>query len=136
MIKFKSKSKASSKIPMASTADIIFLMLIFFMTVTVFKEYQGLRLTLPAAKTTKKIEGRRQITHMWIDSENRLNIDDMIINFSQIRPLISEKMQENPASIVSIHCDTDARYGSIARAMEELKEARALRVNFATKSKM
>jgi len=135
MIKFKSKTKASAAIPMASTADIIFLLLIFFMTVTVFKEFQGLKVVLPAAKSTKKIESKRLITYMWVDAKNKINIDDMIVNFSQIRPIMHEKVIDNPATIISIRSDEVAKYMSIARIMEELKQANALRVNFATRSK-
>jgi biopolymer transport protein ExbD len=135
MLKFEKKSKTSSKIPMASTADIIFLLLIFFMTVTVFKEFQGFRVELPSAKATKKIEARRQITNLWIDAKNRINVDDMIITFAQVRPVVREKMIENPATIVSIWADQSAKYRSIALVMEELKGAQALRVNFTTKSK-
>jgi biopolymer transport protein ExbD len=135
MIKFRSKTKASAAIPTSSTADIIFLLLIFFMTVTVFKEFQGLKVQLPAAKSTKKIQSKRLITYMWVNAKNELNIDDVIINFSQIRPIMSEKMIDNPATIVSIRSDEIAKYKSIARIMEELKQANALRVNFATRSK-
>ncbi len=135
MIKFKSSTKVQAKINMASTSDIIFLLLIFFMTVTVFKEFQGLKVTLPAAKSTKKIEAKRQITHMWVDRKNRMNIDDMIVNFSQIQPLMREKMIDDPATIISLHADQEAKYEYIARIMEELKEAQAFRINFATTSK-
>ncbi len=131
---FKQKSKLSSEIPSASIADIVFLLLIFFMTVTVFKEYQGLRVQLPTAKSTQKIEAKRDITYIWIDRENRLNIDDMIISMSEVRPVMSDKMIENPALIVSIRADERSKYGNVAMLMEELKEANALRINFATLS--
>jgi len=131
-IDFKQKSKLSSRIPNASIADIVFLLLIFFMTVTVFKEYQGLRVKLPPAKATQKIEKKRDITYIWIDRENRVNIDDMIISMIEITPIMSEKMRENPALIVSIRADERAKYGQVARLMESLKEANSLRINFAT----
>lgn len=131
---FKQKSKLSSEIPNSSLADIVFLLLIFFMTVTVFKEYQGLRVQLPTAKSTQKIEAKRDITYIWIDRENRLNIDDMIISMGEVRPVMRDKMIENPALIVSIRADEKSKYGNVARLMEELKEANALRINFATLS--
>lgn len=129
---FKQKSKLSSEIPNSSIADIVFLLLIFFMTVTVFKEYQGLRVQLPLAKATQKIEAKRDITYIWIDRENNLNIDDMMISYSEVTPIMAEKMLDNPALIVSIRADKQAKYGRVARVMEALKEANALRINFAT----
>ncbi|HHS50913.1 MAG TPA: biopolymer transporter ExbD [candidate division Zixibacteria bacterium] len=129
---FKQKSKLSSEIPNSSLADIVFLLLIFFMTVTVFKEYQGLRVQLPMAKATQKIEARRDISYIWLDRENRLNIDDVLLSMPEVRPIMAEKMRENPALIVSIRADERAKYGNVALLMEALKEANALRINFAT----
>ncbi|MCD6531590.1 biopolymer transporter ExbD [bacterium] len=131
-MKIEAKSKGSAKIPTASIADIVFLLLIFFMTVTVFKQYQGLKVELPAAKATKKIERKRMITHIWIDAQNHINIDDMPFTLEKVASFMSKKMQENPATIVSIRADKRARYGTVARLLEELKKANALRVNFAT----
>jgi len=131
---FKQKSKLNSEIPNASLADIVFLLLIFFMTVTVFKEYQGLRIKLPLAKATQKIEAKRDIIYIWIDRENNINIDDMMISMGEVKPVMSDKMIANPAIIVSIRADEKAQYGSVALLMEELKEANALRINFATLS--
>ncbi len=131
-MKIESKNKGDVKIPTASIADIVFLLLIFFMTVTVFKQYQGLKVELPAAKATKKIERKRMITHIWIDAQNHINIDDMPFTLEKVAPFMSKKMQENPATIVSIRADKRAKYGTVARLLEELKKANALRVNFAT----
>ena len=131
---FKQKAKLSSEIPNSSLADIVFLLLIFFMTVTVFKEYQGLKVQLPPAKATQKIEVKRDVTYIWIDREHRINIDDMLISPGEIKPIMRRKMIENPALIVSIRADESIRYGEVARLMESLKEAEALRINFATLS--
>ena len=131
-MKITAKNKGSSKIPTASIADIVFLLLIFFMSVTVFKQFQGLRVELPAAKDTKKIERKRMITHVWINAENKLNVDDMMVTLEQVTPIMKQKMLENPATIVSIRADSKAKYGIVARLLEQLKEANALRVNFAT----
>lgn len=135
MIKFSSKTKASAKVQMSSSADIIFLLLIFFMTVTVFKEFQGLKVQLPAAKATKKIEGRRQVAHIWINTENRINIDDMIMPMNQVAPTIKAKMIDDPALIISLHTDENVRYRKTAQILEQLKKAQALRINFGTRAK-
>ncbi|MBN1754988.1 biopolymer transporter ExbD [bacterium] len=134
-MKFGQKAKASSKIPTASLADIVFLLLIFFITVSVFKEYVGLQVKLPPAKATQKIEAKRLISYIWINKEKNITIDDMdVVHIAAIKSIISRKIMENPAIIVSIRADEDVQYGYVARVIEELKEAQALRVNFATTS--
>ena len=131
-MKVVSKHKGSSKIPTASMADIVFLLLIFFMSVTVFKEFQGLKVVLPPAKATKKIEKKRMITHIWVDAQNNLNIDDMPLTLEKVTPFMKKKMIENPAIIVSIQAVKRAKYGVVARLLEKLKQANSLRINFAT----
>ncbi|MCD6123785.1 biopolymer transporter ExbD [bacterium] len=131
-MKIEAKSKGSSKIPTASIADIVFLLLIFFMTVTVFRQYQGLRVQLPPAKATKKIERKRMITHIWINAQGEINIDDMMVPQEQVVSIMRQKMIENPATIVSLRADQSARYEIVAKLLEQLKQANALRVNFAT----
>ncbi len=132
-MKVKSKSKRTAYIPTASMADIVFLLLIFFMSVTVFKQYQGLRVELPAAKATKKLDRKRMITHIWINPKGEINIDDMMVPLTKVRSIMSQKMIDNPATVVSLSADARAKYGVVAMLLEQLKQANALRINFSTK---
>jgi biopolymer transport protein ExbD len=131
-MKIKTKAKRSSRIPTASIADIVFLLLIFFMSVTVFKEYQGLRVELPLAKATKKIERKRMITHIWINAQGEINVDDVMVTLENISTVMCQKISENPATIVSLRADSRVKYAIVAQVIEELKQSNALRVNFAT----
>lgn len=133
-MRFRQKAKASAKIPMCSMADITFLLIIFFMSVTVFRRYQGLRVEMPVAKSTKKIEGRRSITYIWIDTNHRINIDDVMVNLNEVGAVIRTKLEKNPAVIVSIRADKRVKYRYVAEIMEELKKVNALRVNFGTQT--
>ena len=131
-MKIKTKAKRSSRIPTASIADIVFLLLIFFMSVTVFKEYQGLRVELPLAKATKKIERKRMITHIWINAQGEINVDDVMVTLGNINTVMCQKISENPATIVSLRADSRVKYAIVAQLIEELKQSNALRISFAT----
>jgi len=134
-MKFVSRAKVTEKIPTASMADIAFLLLIFFMLSTIFKQYQGLPVQLPRAQRTEKIETKRNITHIWTTAEGRVAIDDMLVDTPSIRTIMYNKRVTNPKIIVSLKTDRRAKYGVMAEVMEELKKADALRVNFATERK-
>ncbi|MFQ6092762.1 MAG: ExbD/TolR family protein [bacterium] len=134
-MKFVSRAKVTERIPTASMADIAFLLLIFFMLSTVFKQYQGLPVQLPRAQKTEKIETKRNITHIWTTAEGRVAIDDMLVDIPSIRTIMYNKRVANPKVIVSLKTDWRAKYGVMAEVMEELKKADALRVNFATERK-
>ena len=134
-MKFTSKAKVTERIPTASMADIAFLLLIFFMLSTVFKQYQGLPIQLPRAQKKMKIETKRNITHVWTTAQGRVAIDDMLVDIPSIRTIMYNKRVVNPKIIVSLKTDWRAKYGVVSEVMEELKRADALRVNFATDKK-
>jgi len=130
---FSRKSRVESTIPTASMADIAFLLLIFFMVSTVFKQYTGLKVLLPEAEKTQKIETRRFITHIWINPAGEIRIDDMDVKLPLVGKVMKNKLQRDPKTIISLRADKRARYGVISDLMEELRKADALRISFGTK---
>jgi biopolymer transport protein ExbD len=131
-MKFTRKSQLKELIPTSSMADIAFLLLIFFMVTTVFRVYHGLDVLLPRAEATQKIETKRNLCHVWVDTRGQISIDDMLVEVPLVYPVVLEKMRDNPRIIISMKADKQARYGVLADVMEELKRAQALRINFAT----
>jgi biopolymer transport protein ExbD len=129
---FSKKSKVESTIPTASMADIAFLLLIFFMVSTVFKQYTGLKVLLPQAEKTQKIETRRHITHIWINPAGDIRIDDLPVELPMVEKVMRNKLQKDPRTIISLRADKRARYGVVSDLMEELRKADALRVSFGT----
>jgi biopolymer transport protein ExbD len=59
---FKRRSKVSADIPSASMSDIAFLLLVFFMTTTIFNVEKGIRLVLPAEGPSLKVKQTHIIT--------------------------------------------------------------------------
>jgi biopolymer transport protein ExbD len=131
-MKISRKSQLKELIPTSSMADIAFLLLIFFMVTTVFRVYHGLDVLLPRAEATQKIETKRNLCHVWVDTRGKISIDDMLVEVPLVYPVVLEKMRDNPRIIISMKADKKARYGVLADVMEELKRAQALRINFAT----
>lgn len=133
MPKIQKKQKADVAIPTGSMGDIVFLLLIFFMVTTVFVEYRGISgIQQPRAETTERLENRRDITHMWISQRGELMVDDKRLEVEDVAPIVYNKRVDNPEIVVSIVADVDAPYGMLSEAMKQLRQADALRVNFAT----
>ena len=134
-MKFQTKSKAKAEIPQASLPDIIFMLLMFFMVCTVFQEYRGLPLIVPAASSTEKIEAKRNITYIWADRNNRISIDDQIIPIDAVSIIIGEKFAANLRLIVSLKIDKETKMKLVTDIHEELRDAYALRINYSTRFK-
>jgi biopolymer transport protein ExbD len=65
------KSKVSDEIPTASMADIAFLLLIFFLTTTVFEEEKGLPIVLPEAAAMEQAVSQKNIIHFLVPARRK-----------------------------------------------------------------
>lgn len=134
-MQFAKKSKAGAAIPTASLPDIIFMLLIFFMVVTVFKEFNGLPVLTPSARTTEKLESKRNVAYLWADKMNRVSIDDKIVEMDQVADIMAEKFAENRRLIISMKIDKDVEMGQVTKIQEQLRDAYTLRISYATRLK-
>jgi len=132
-VKFEKKERALARIPTASLPDIVFMLLLFFMVSTVFKEYQGLKVDLPAAHKIEKLPGKRTTTYIWIDRDERISIDDKLVRIPQIARIMYQKRVEIPQIIVSLKIDRNVNMGIVTDVHQQLREADALRINYSTK---
>jgi biopolymer transport protein ExbD len=132
---FSRKASVSESIPTSSMADIAFLLLIFFMVTTVFVRYRVTGIVLPRAEKIEELKKRRMISYLWVSADRRIYIDDKLAELNQVSSIFYDRRVKEPRTIVSMKCDFRAPYGLVSRVLEQLREADALRVNFATDKK-
>ena len=132
-MQFNRKSKVGNVIPTASMADISFLLLVFFMVSTVFVRYRGVPVELPEAKKIEKLESRRNVLQIWVDSKGTVNIEDQSVPLDVLGPFVHQRLTANPRMIISLRGDKESQFGVISDVMQELRKVEALRVNFSTK---
>lgn len=128
-MKFQRESKIENKVPTSSMADIAFLLLIFFMTTTIFKMEDGLKIKLPRAETAAK-QKRELVLRVWIDPVGNISIQDKLVSVNQIQDIMLAAIDENPQLIVAFNADHRTPNGIVNDVMEELKEVNAVRVSF------
>tara|TARA_B100001250_G_scaffold208585_1_gene179029 strand:+ start:8795 stop:9205 length:411 start_codon:yes stop_codon:yes gene_type:complete len=132
-VQFNRTSKVGNIIPTASMADISFLLLVFFMVSTVFVRYRGVPVDLPEAEKIEKLESRRNVLQVWVDSEGTINIEDKSIALEAIGAVVHQRLTANPRMIISLRGDKESQFGVVSDVMQELRKVEALRVNFSTK---
>ncbi len=132
MRKISLKRPAEPEIPTASTADIAFLLIIFFMLTTVFRTERGLKLLLPGAESTERILKRRNVAHIWLDKANRISINDNLLDMRGVTSVMAGKISGNPDLIAVIRADKESEYGRVNDILEALKDANVLKITFAT----
>jgi biopolymer transport protein ExbD len=123
----------STEIPTASTADIAFLLILFFMVTTVFRP-TVLRILyqLPDAESTERILIRRNVSYIWVDKDSRIYIDDHIVSVDMLAGKVAPKIWDNPELITMLNVDQDVNYGVVDGILDQLKEAKAFKITFAT----
>ncbi len=135
-MKISKKSELKVSIPTASMPDIVFMLIIFFMVSSVFKQYDGLPVKVPSAVVTKKIEqGKRDICYVWADRKSRVMIMDQLIEPKLISDIVYPKLVENPRLLVALKVDQESQMNIVNDIQLALRNASALRIVYATRFK-
>lgn len=138
----KRSADTSPGITTASLPDIIFMLLIFFMVTTVLRETEiQVRTELPEAEALTKIDQRRLISNVYIgpvirgprEGETAVQIDDALIeDYTAIRTIMYNQLQEEPRLIVSLRVDRESEMQVVNEVQQELREAGTLRINYSS----
>ncbi|MCB0638349.1 MAG: biopolymer transporter ExbD [Lewinella sp.] len=153
MSKFKKKrGKASPEVSTASLPDIIFMLLFFFMVVTVLRDAElKVKVTTPFATELTKLEEKSLVNYLYIGrpleryqniygTSPRLQLGDSFAQVYDI-PLFLEKhkvkVPENkrPRITSSLRVDGDVTMGIVQDVKTELRKSGQLKVNYSAKKR-
>lgn len=129
------KSKVSDEIPTASMADVAFLLLIFFLTVTVFEEEKGLPIVLPEAAAEQIEVSQKNIIHFLVNEDGSVTIRrgesqaEQVVGYNQIEGIMRQEISGNPEIIAAVKTAPDAPYRHMINVLDELQSARAERIS-------
>ena len=132
------KKRASTKqeIPTASMPDIVFMLLLFFMVTTTLREVDvQVQFKLPEAEAIEKIENKRLISYIWVGNDERMQLNDNIVQLEDIREIMYKKRVDLPNVIVSLRVDKNSNMGIVTDIQQELRKADARRINYSSRLK-
>lgn len=131
----KKKKEPLGELRMDSTADVAFLLLIFFIVTTIFAAEQGLTLVLPGKQKdqTDSIKVKESnIATLYVDENNFITLNRNSIEINHIKQAISDKILANPKLVVVLKVHPDADYGKMVACLDELRLANANKVSLKT----
>ena len=132
----KKRSESKQEIPTSSMPDIIFMLLLFFMVATTLREQEiFVKFKLPEAEAVQKIENKRLVSYIWIGDNERIQIDDNIVELKQIQKIMYDKRVTLPSVIVSLRADKNSRMGLVTDIQQSLRKADARRINYSAQLK-
>ena len=129
------KSRVESEIPSASMADIAFLLLVFFLTTTVFNEEKGLELLLPEAKAEEVQISQKNMLHIIVQNNGMVvlrkgkNPEEQPIDVDGLAERMRQEIAMNPKIIAAVKTVPDAKYYHMIAVLDELRDAEASRIS-------
>ena len=152
MSKFKKKTKTKQEIPTSALPDIIFMLLFFFMVVTVLRDSElKVAVVTPQATELTKLEKKSLVNYMYVGrpvlkyrptygTKPRLQLGDKFAEYDEI-PLFLEKHKsklrekERDQITTSLRVDGDVTMGIVTDIKTALRKAGQLKVNYSAKKR-
>ncbi|SFD88684.1 ExbD/TolR family protein [Thermophagus xiamenensis] len=114
----KSRSKIDPSFSMSSMTDVVFLLLIFFMITSTLVHPTALKLLLPQSANQT---AAKPLTTVSITRDLKYYVEDRRVSFSQIEPLLKEKVGQNPDIYISLHVDENVPMREVVKVMNIAK---------------
>jgi biopolymer transport protein ExbD len=149
MSKFKkSTGKGVGAINTASLPDIVFMLLFFFMTVTVLREVElKINVSLPDATEGKKLEKKSLASFIYIGTpveqlqatfgtEPKIQLNDTFKEVPDIQEFIAQERDaldeaDKSKMLVSLKIDRTTKMGVVIDVKQALRQANALKIMYA-----
>lgn len=123
-------TRVTGEIPVASTADIAFLLLIFFLTSTTFPKDRGLAIVLPAPTEQVTVD-QKDLLHLVIRVDGVVEVrrgesqQVQEMQPQEIEGLWRQEVASNPNLIAAIETHPQAPYRFVVDVLDELHAANA-----------
>ena len=127
------RKRNSVFVPLFSTSDIAFLLLIFIMLVSLINYRKSVNIEFPTAASAKKVNVEKNL-EIWIDRAGSLYINGNPGGLAFVEKGIAEAFRENPETRVHIIADRDTPYENVNRVINILQLLQHRLVSFVVKN--
>ena len=130
---YRRKKRSDLVVDLSPLIDVVFLLLIFFMVSTKFKDDHGLDLDLPQAESRQ--EAKQERLTLFIGSDGKLKLQDEAIEKSQLLEKLRSVLTSSEDKMLVLHVDKNVPHGDVVSIMDTAKEAGASGLTFAAKAR-
>jgi biopolymer transport protein ExbD len=129
----KRSSGSAPNIPTASTGDIAFLILIFFMSTSMFAKEKGLKIVLPEPGEGTKIKPEN-ILQVNVSPQGEVMVgtaleQPVVVAVPQLREEVVKRLAANKDLAISFRVSRGAPYRVMVDVFDQLKLAKAERIS-------
>ena len=129
---FTSERKRSPLVNVTPLIDALFLLLIFFMVSSTFRDLPGIPLDLPAAKSGEAI--RSSGVEIQIDRGGAIRLEGRITGEKVLADRLSEALDKADTRDLVLRADQGVSYGKVVRIMDIARNSGVGRLVVATEN--
>jgi biopolymer transport protein ExbD len=127
-----SKSRAPA-LALTSMLDVIFLLLCFFVTVSVFSQWESeISIKLPSARTAEQPERLPGEIIVNLTKDGTVKVNGSIMPLQELRERLAKISKFYPGQPVIIRADREVRYESLVSVIDTCREADVWNFSLAT----
>jgi biopolymer transport protein ExbD len=121
------------EIPLVSTADVSFLLLVFFLSTTVFQVERGILLGLPVPGAAARQAVRTdRIARVTIGADRSVRLDGEAVGAGALRDALRLRLRREPATLVTLEVHPRAPYDALVQTLDQVKLSGAREVSLRT----
>ncbi len=133
MKKLRRRNQEPEDFQMAPMIDMVFLLLVFFMTVaSVAKSQRQIKLDLPESQESKIPEDASGRGLLSVDAEGLYYIGDQPHTLEEIKAAISERIRREPELQIQVRADRQTEYAAVQKLLKTAAESGAYEIIYAT----
>ncbi|MGF1530503.1 MAG: ExbD/TolR family protein [Puniceicoccaceae bacterium] len=133
MKKLRRRHQEPEDFAMAPMIDMVFLLLVFFMTVaSVAKSQRTVELDLPESEESKIPEDASGRGLLSVDADGIYYIGDEPRSLDEIKASITERIRQDPKLQIQIRADRATEYAAVQKLLKTAAESGAYEIIYAT----
>lgn len=133
MKRLKRRNQEAEDFQMAPMIDMVFLLLVFFMTVSsVAKSQRQVELDLPESEESKISEDASGRGILSVDADGNYFIGDQAHTIDEVKSAIRARLASDPTLRVQVRADRATEYDAVRRLLKAAAEAGAYEIIYAT----
>ena len=130
--KLRNKSKAPG-LALTSMLDVIFLLLCFFVTVSVFSQWESeITIKLPSASTAEEPDRLPGEIIVNLDKDGKVTVNGNRLGLIELGERLAKVAKFYPDQAVIIRADKDVRYEYLVDVIDTCRSANVWNFSFAT----
>ncbi len=118
---FGGRPRRRPTINITSLIDVMFLLLIFFMVSSTFREHLGIDVTLPHAESA--VEQKLDTHEITVNSKGEFYFGEQLVDETGLEESLLALLREAPDAILVLRADEDADFGRVVRAIDITRNA-------------